>query len=100
FVALGFVGAASFAAAQDASTRYAQTLSNADNTARYNVSIEKTLRSPEAEIASLQQQIAGLDATAADVQPMLQKMFDEFVAVVAADVSFLSTEPHQRLTLL
>jgi len=100
FVALGLVGAASLAAAQDASTRYAQLLSHADITARYNVTIEQQLRSQEAEIAALEAQIAGLDATAADLPPMLQKMFDELEAFVTADVPFLASERKARIDRL
>ena len=100
FVALGFIGAATIAAAQDASTRYAQILSDADVTARYNVTIEQQLRSQQGEITSLEAQIAGLDATAADVAPMLQKMFDELEAFVAADVPFLASERKARIDRL
>jgi hypothetical protein len=99
-VALGLVGAASLAAAQDAGTRYAQTLSQSDITARYNVTIEAQLRSQTAEITALEQQIAGLDATAADVAPMLQKMFDELEAFVKGDVPFLAAERTARIDRL
>jgi hypothetical protein len=98
--ALGLVGAASVATAQDASTRYAQMLADAETTARYNVTIEQQMRSQEAEIASLQQQVAGLDATAVEIQPMLQKMYDDLVAFVAADVPFLAEERQARVDRL
>jgi len=100
FAALGLLGAASVAVAQDASTRYAQILSAADITARYNVTIQQQLSSQEGEIASLQEQIAGLDATAADVQPMLEKMFTEFEAFVSADVPFFAAERKARVDRL
>jgi len=99
-VALGFIGAATVAAAQDASTRYAQILSDADVTARYNVTIEQQLRSQQGEIAALEMQIAGLDATAADIPAMLTKMFDELEAFVAADVPFLASERKARIDRL
>lgn len=100
FVALGLVGAVSVAVAQDAGTRYAQILADADTTARYNVTIEEQLRSQASEMTALQQQIAGLDATAADVAPMLQRMFDDFEKFVTADVPFLTTERMQRVERL
>jgi septal ring factor EnvC (AmiA/AmiB activator) len=100
FAALGLVGAATVAAAQDASTRYAQILTEADISARYNVTIESQLRSQEAEMASLQQQIDSLDATAAAVQPMLQTMFEQLEAFVAADVPFLEDERKARIARL
>jgi hypothetical protein len=98
--ALALLGAASAVSAQDASTRYARMLSEADITARYNTTLEQRLQSQEAEMASLQQQIDGLDATAADVEPLLQRMFDEFVAFVEADVPFLDTERKARVDRL
>jgi hypothetical protein len=99
-VALVSVGAASVAAAQDAGTRYARILSDADITARYNVMLEQQLRSQEQEMTALQQQIDGLDATAADVEPLLQKMFTEFESFVAGDVPFLESERKQRVERL
>lgn len=98
--ALGLVGAASVAAAQDASTRYAQLLADADTTARYNVTIEGQMRSQAAEIAALEQQLVGMDATAVEIQPMLQKMYDDLVAFVAADVPFLAEERQARVDRL
>ena len=47
--------------------RYARALADAAITQRYNAQIEQQLRSQEREIASLEQQIAGIDATAVDV---------------------------------
>jgi hypothetical protein len=98
--ALGLIGAAGVATAQDAATRYAQALANADIAARYNVTLEQQLRSQQTEIQSLEAQIAGLDATAADLTPMLQRMFDEFEAFVKADVPFLQMERQARVDRL
>jgi hypothetical protein len=92
--------ATSAPAQQGGAERYARTLAEADITARYNVQIEQQLRSQEAEIASLEQQIAGLDATALDVQPLLQRMFDELVQFVDTDVPFFQDERTQRLDRL
>jgi hypothetical protein len=77
--------------------RYARTLAEADITARYNVQIEQQLRSQQEEIASLEAQIATIDATAVDVQPLLQRMFDELVAFVANDVPFFKEERDTRI---
>jgi hypothetical protein len=99
-VALGLAGLASVATAQDAATRYAQLLADADTTARYNVHIEQLLQSQQAEIASLEQQIAALDATALDVQTLLQRMFEDLEQFVAADVPFLAEERQQRIARL
>jgi hypothetical protein len=75
-------------------------LANADITARYNVTIEQRLKSQTDEMASLEQQIAGLEATAAEVSPMLQKMFDQLQQFVASDVPFLSKERQTRIERL
>lgn len=80
--------------------RYARTLAEADITARYNVQIEQQLASQREEIAALEQELAGIDATAVDVQPMLQRMFDELVAFVAGDVPFFKEERDQRVERL
>jgi hypothetical protein len=77
--------------------RYARILAEADITARYNVQIEQQLRSQQEEIASLEAQIATIDATAVDVQPLLQRMFDELAAFVAADVPFFKEERDTRI---
>jgi hypothetical protein len=87
-------------AAQDAATRYAQTVADADITTRYSATIEAQLRSQQGEIASLQAQLADMDATAAQIQPMLQKMFDDLESFVAADVPFLAKERAQRVSRL
>ena len=87
-------------AQQGGADRYARTLAEADITARYNVQIGEQLRSQQAEIASLEQQVAGLDATAVDVQPLLQRMFDEFVQFVDGDVPFFKDERTQRVERL
>jgi seryl-tRNA synthetase len=80
--------------------RYARTLAEADITARYNVQIEQQLSSQQEEIAALEQQLAGIDATALDVQPLLQRMFDDLVAFVADDVPFFKEERDQRIERL
>lgn len=87
-------------AQETAAERYARTLAEADITARYNVQLEQQLQSQAEEIASLEMQIAGLDATAVDVQPLLQQMFDELVQFVANDVPFFKEERDQRIERL
>jgi seryl-tRNA synthetase len=80
--------------------RYARTLAEAEVTARYNVQIEQQVGSQEQEIAELEEQIAALDATALDVQPLLQRMFDELAQFVAGDVPFFKDERDQRIERL
>ncbi len=99
--ALLSIAAAGTGIAQDTGgDRYARALAETQITARYNVQIEQQLRSQTEEIATLEQQIAGLDATAVDVQAMLQRMFDELVQFVANDVPFFKDERDQRIQRL
>jgi hypothetical protein len=99
-VAIGLVGMCGVATAQDAGTRYAQMLSNAEISKRYDATVEQQLRSQQMEIAALEQQIGELDATAAAFQPMLQRMFDDLVQFVQADVPFLANERAARIDRL
>jgi hypothetical protein len=87
-------------AQQPGGDRYARTLAEADITARYNVQIEQQLRSQEEQIAVLEQEVAALDATAVDVQALLQRMFDELVQFVANDVPFFKAERDERIARL
>lgn len=96
------LAAASTGVAQQAAggDRYARTLADADITARYNVQIQQQLSSQQDEIASLEAQIAGLDATAVEVQSLLQRMFDELSAFVANDVPFFKQQRDARIEVL
>jgi seryl-tRNA synthetase len=94
---LSLAGATAGVAQETGADRYARALADADITARYNVQIEQQLRSQQDEIASLEQQIADLDATAVDVQAMLQRMYDDLVQFVENDVPFFKDERDQRV---
>ena len=99
-IALGLLSlaAAGVGVAQETGgDRYARALADAAITQRYNTQIEQQLRSQEEEIASLEQQIAGIDATAVDVQTMLQRMYDDLVTFVQNDVPFFKEERDQRM---
>ncbi|HET7608385.1 MAG TPA: DUF3450 family protein, partial [Gammaproteobacteria bacterium] len=87
-------------AQESAAERYARALADAQITARYNTQIEQQLRSQEREIASLEEQIANMDATAVDIQSLLQRMYDELVQFVQNDVPFFKEERDQRIERL
>jgi hypothetical protein len=99
-LAIGLAGIVGVAGAQDAGARYAAVLKSADITARYNVQLEQQLSSQQAEIAALEQQLAAMDATALDVQPLLQRMFDDLEQFVRDDVPFYADERAQRVERL
>src|SRR5688572_12526600 len=92
FGLLSLAAAGVGAAQETGGERYARALADAAITQRYNTHIEQQLRSQEREIASLEQQIEGLDATAVEVQAMLQRMYDELVTFVQNDVPFFKEE--------
>lgn len=100
--AAALLGASGLATAQqqDAGARYAQMLADAAITERYNAFIQGQISSQDAEIATLQDQIAGLDQTATDLEPMLEKMFTDLEQFVTADVPFFSDERMKRLDVL
>ncbi len=89
-----------FAQQPSAGERYARTLAEADITARYNTQIEQQIRSQQSEIAAIEQEIGGLDATAAAVEPLLQKMFTQLEEFVKGDVPFFATERAARIEKL
>jgi len=105
FIAAGLLAAALTSAAlaqqqPSAADRYARTLAEAEITARYNTQIEQQLRSQQTEIAALEQQLAAIDGTAAQVEPLLQKMFTQLEEFVKGDVPFLAAERAARLEKL
>jgi len=99
-VAIALCAVTGVSAAQDAGARYAKLLADADIATRYNAALEAQLQSQQNEMASLQAQIAGMDATAAEIPAMLQKMFDQLDAFVAGDVPFLAKERADRVSRL
>lgn len=100
--AAALLGVGSFSAAQqqDAGARYAQALADAAIMERYNAFIEGQVGSQQTDITTLEQQIAGMDQTAADMEPMLERMFSELQQFVMADVPFLQDERMKRLDTL
>ncbi len=104
FVAAGLSVAAitsgAFAQQPSAGERYARTLAEADITARYNTQIEQQIRSQQSQITVIEQEIGGLDATAAAVEPLLQKMFTQLEEFVKGDVPFFAAERAARLEKL
>ncbi len=95
------IGAVSTAVAQQSpGDRYARTLAEADVTARYNVQLEGQISSQQQEIAALEQQVAGLDSIAVDIQPILQRMFDDLAQFVASDVPFSKPDRDRRIEFL
>jgi len=98
--ALCAASGAAVAQQETAGARYAQMLRDAEITQQYNAHIQQQIASQQAEMASLEQQIAGLDATAEAVQPLLERMFADLESFVASDVPFLRGERTARIDRL
>ena len=79
-----------FVQAQDnAGEQYAKILAEADSLARNNDYLSKQLQLQEQQVANLQQQIAGMDATAAATVSLVQRMFESLQQFVASDLPFV-----------
>lgn len=77
--------------AQDnsAGERYAKIMADSESLARFNEQLSGQLKSQESQVAQFELQLAEMDATAAQVTPLIQKMFDSLEAFLAVDLPFL-----------
>ena len=77
--------------AQDnsAGERYAKIMADSESLARFNEQLSSQLKSQESQLAQFELQLAEMDATAAQVTPLIQKMFDSLEAFLAVDLPFL-----------
>jgi hypothetical protein len=77
--------------AQDpgAGERYAKLLADTESLARYNQQLGSQLESQQVQVAHIEQQLAEIDATGAQVPPLIQKMFESLEAFLAADLPFI-----------
>jgi hypothetical protein len=82
---------------QDAATRYAQALADADSLERYNAQLSEQVQSQEEEIASIEVQLLDIETTNREVQPLMQQMVDTLERFVALDVPFLLEERTNRV---
>jgi len=86
--------------AQTAAQDYAALSAQADSIERNNAYLERTTGAQQEQIASLQQQLASLDATAVSVGDLLPRMFSELDQFVANDLPFQSEERSKRIESL
>jgi hypothetical protein len=92
--------AAGTAVAQETGSEYAKVMAEVDQYSQYNAHLQQMLQSQQSEIESLTQQIAGLDTTAEQMQPLVQKMFTSLDGFVANDLPFLPKERRERIETL
>jgi hypothetical protein len=88
------------AVAQQAGSEYAKVMAQVDQYSQYNTYLEQLLRSQQRDLESLTRQNAGLKTTAAQMQPLLQKMFTELETFVSNDLPFLQKERSERIDAL
>jgi hypothetical protein len=82
---------------QDAASRYAQALADADSLERYNNQLNEQVVSQEQEIASIEEQLLNIETTNREVQPLMQQMVDTLERFIALDVPFLLEERTNRV---
>jgi hypothetical protein len=82
---------------QDAASRYAQALADAESLERYNAQLSEQVQSQETEIASIETQLLEIETTNREVQPLMQQMVDTLERFVALDVPFLEDERTSRV---
>jgi hypothetical protein len=92
--------AAGQAAQQDKATQYAELMKDIGTFDGYNARMQQFVQTQQEDIASLTQQVADLDTTAAEVAPLLQKMYDSLAEFVATDLPFLPDERRERMDKL
>jgi hypothetical protein len=74
---------------QSAAEHYAKILADSESLARYNKQLTEQLESQQTQIALIEKQLTDIDATAAAVPPLIQKMFDSLETFLASDLPFL-----------
>jgi len=74
---------------QSAGDRYAKILSDSESLARYNEQLTSQLNSQQAQVQLFEQQLAEMDATAAQMPALIKKMFETMETHLATDLPFL-----------
>ena len=82
---------------QDAAGRYAQAIADAESLERYNNQLAEQVRSQEAEIATIEEDLLEIETTNREVQPLMQQMVDTLARFVELDVPFLLEERTARV---
>jgi len=74
---------------KSAGERYAKILADSESLARYNEQLTKQLDSQQEQVAHIEKQLTEIDATAAQVPSLIQKMFESLETFLANDLPFL-----------
>jgi Protein of unknown function (DUF3450) len=76
-------------AADTAGDQYARVMSDADSLERYNQQVNQSLEAQQMTLASIQQEILDMDATATAVVSLVQRMYEAFDEFLDSDLPFL-----------
>jgi hypothetical protein len=79
---------------------YRATLRETESLRRYNEQLEIQIRSQEAEVVSINQQIQDIDRTNREIYPLMQRMIETLDQFVKLDVPFLLDERAKRIVTL
>lgn len=82
---------------QGIAAKYVQALADVDSLNKYNQQLARQVRSQDAEVASLEQQLDALQVTEREVQPLMQQMVETLDQFVALDTPFLLEERSKRV---
>ncbi|MCP5144368.1 MAG: DUF3450 domain-containing protein [Gammaproteobacteria bacterium] len=85
---------------QDAASRYAQALADADSLEKYNNQLSEQVSNQQEEISSIEKQLLDIETTNREVQPLMQQMVDALEQFVSLDVPFLQDERKLRVANL
>jgi hypothetical protein len=77
--------------------QYRTALGEADSIRQYSEQLRLQIQSQEADIASIERQLAEVETTAREVMPLTQRMLDTLEQFVELDVPFLIEERRKRI---
>ena len=86
--------------AQGMAEKYRQALTDAASLEKYNEHLAVQVRSQADEVASIRNQLAEIETTDREVQPLMQRMVETLEQFVALDVPFLLEERNHRVATL
>jgi len=85
---------------QDAASRYATAIADAESLEKYNSQLEKQVKAQRDEVSSIEAQLLEIETTSREVQPLMQRMVDTLQKFVALDTPFLLAERTCRVKTL
>jgi len=75
-------------AAEDAGVQYARYVLEADSYERFNTRLAERIRSQEAELASIEDQLGGIETTTREIEPLMETMVQSLRQFVSLDIPF------------